>query len=250
MSNKNIVVPEDQDEFMEWMRKTSRPTYAKPDKSDSKAKESNTSDKPMDNFDIDNINMNILGMEDEVITTTSTTDANKAIEANTSLSDEAKAIKERMHAKQVKIDEDETKRAAAEGMVERGSDFASATKSALSTKATIMSEVDTVNKVTDVDMEEAYPTDRKPVQKKSNRISAKMRRAKLADFHDSYLVKTSTKDGSPITIVPDLIKMAYRICALSGDHKARPTYLINNLLREIFKEMEPDISEWSKLDRD
>ena len=64
----------------------------------------------------------------------------------------------------------------------------------------------------------------------------------------SYLIKTSTKDGSPITIAPDLIKMAYRICALSGDHKARPTYLINNLLREIFKELEPDISEWSKLD--
>ena len=40
MSNKNNVVPEDQDEFMEWMRETSRPTYAKPGESDSKAKES------------------------------------------------------------------------------------------------------------------------------------------------------------------------------------------------------------------
>lgn len=248
MSNKNNVVPEDQDEFMEWMRATSRPTYAKPGESYSKAIESKSSDKPMDNFDIDNINMNILGLEDEVIPTTSTTDANKAIEAGTSLSDEAKAIKERMHAKQVKIDEDEAKRVAAEEMVERESDSTSAIQSALSTNTTIMTEVDTVNEVSGVNKEEEVSTDKKPPQKRLTRISARMRRAKLADFHDFYLVKTSTKDGSPITISPDLIKMAYRICALSGDHKARPTYLINNLLREIFKELEPDIAEWSKLD--
>lgn len=249
MSNKNIVVPEDQDEFMEWMRETSRPTYAKPGESDSMAKESKSSDKPMDNFDIDNINMNILGMEDEVIPTTSTIDANKAIEAGTSLSDEAKAIKERMHAKQVKIDEDEAKRVAAEEMAECESDSTSAIQSALSTNATIMTEVDTANDVCDVNEEETEPIDKKQPKKKSTRISARMRRAKLAEFHDSYLIKTSTKDGSPITIAHDLIKMAYRICALSGDHKARPTYLINNLLREIFKELEPDITEWSKLDR-
>lgn len=248
MSNKNNVVPEDEDEFMEWMRETSRPTYAEPSKSDSKAKESKSSDKPMDNFDIDNINMNILGLEDEVIPTTSATDTNKVIEADTSLSDEAKAIKERMHAKQVKIDENEAKREAAEEMAERECDSTSAAKSASATNATIMVEVDTVNEMSDVNKEEVESTDKKPSQKKPTRISARMRRAKLADFHDTYLVKTSTKDGSPITIAPDLIKMAYRICALSGDHKARPTYLINNLLREIFKVMEPDISEWSKLE--
>jgi len=248
MSNKNNVVPEDQDEFMEWMRATSRPTYAKPGESDSKAIESKSSDKPMDNFDIDNINMNILGLEDEVIPTTSTTDADKAIEAGTSLSDEAKAIKERMHAKQVKIDADEAKRVVAEEMAERESDSTSAIQSALSTNATIMTEVDTVNEVCVVNKEEEVSTDKKSPQKKPTRISARMRRATLGEFHDFYLVKTSTKDGSPITISPDLIKMAYRICALSGDHKARPTYLINNLLREIFKELEPDIAEWSKLD--
>ncbi len=233
---------------MEWMRETSRPTYAKPGESDSKAKESKSSDKPMDNFDIDNINMNILGLEDEVIPTTSTTDADKAIEAGTSLSDEAKAIKERMHAKQVKIDADEAKRVVAEEMAERESDSTSAIQSALSTNATIMTEVDTVNEVCVVNKEEEVSTDKKSPQKKPTRISARMRRATLGEFHDSYLIKTSTKDGSPITIAPDLIKMAYRICALSGDHKARPTYLINNLLREIFKELEPDIAEWSKLD--
>lgn len=249
MSNKNNVVPEDQDEFMEWMRETSRPIYAKPGKSDSKANESKSFDKPMDNFDIDNINMNILGLEDEVSPTTSTTDANKAIEACTSLSDEAKAIKERMHTKQVKIDEDEAKRVAAEGMAERERDSTSAIQSALSTNATIMTEVDTVNEVSGVNEEETEPIDKKQPKKKPTRISAKMRRATLGEYHDSYLVKTSTKDGSPITIAPDIIKTAYRICALSGDHKARPTYLINNLLREIFKEMEPDIAEWSKLDR-
>ena len=222
MSNKNIVVPEDQDEFMEWMRETSRPTYAKPGESDSKAKESKSSDKPMDNFDIDNINMNIIGLEDEVIPTTSTTVADKAIEAGMSLSDEAKAIKERMHAKQVKIDEDEAKRVAAEEMAERESDSTSAIQSALSTNATIMTEVDTVNEVSGVNKEEEVSTDKKPLKKRPTRISTKMRRATLGEFHDSYLIKTSTKDGSPITIAPDLIKMAYRICALSGDHKARP----------------------------
>lgn len=194
MSNKNNVVPEDQDEFMEWMRETSRPTYAKPGKSDSKAKESKSSDKPMDNFDIDNINMNILGLEDEVIPTTSTTDANKAIGACTSLSDEAKAIKERMHAKQVKIDEDEAKRVAAEEMVERESDSTSAIQSALSTNTTIMTEVDTVNEVSGVNEEEEVSTDKKPPQKRPTRISAKMRRAKLVDFHDSYLVKCNRQD--------------------------------------------------------
>ena len=112
-----------------------------------------------------------------------------------------------------------------------------------------MTEVDTANEVSDVNEEEEVSTDKKAPIKKHTRISARMRRAKLADFRDSYLVKTSTKDGSPITIGPDIIKTAYRICALSGDHKARPTYLINNLLREIFKELEPDIAEWSKLDR-
>lgn len=197
MSNKNNVVPEDQDEFMEWMRETSRPTYAKPGKSDSKANESKSSDKPMDNFDIDNINMNILGLEDEVIPTTSTTDVNKAIEAGTSLSDEAKAIKERMHAKQGKIDEDEAKRVVAEEIAERESDFTSAMQSALSTNATIMTEVDTVNELSDVNEEETEPIDKKQPQKKSTRISAKMRRATLGEFHDSYLVKTSTKYRNP-----------------------------------------------------
>ena len=202
----------------------------------------------MDNFDIDNINMNILGLEDEVIPTTSTTDANKAIEAGTSLSDEAKAIKERMHAKQVKIDEDEAKRVAAEEMVERESDSTSATKSTLSTNATIMTEVDTVNEVSGVNKEEEVSTDKKPPQKRLTRISARMRRAKLADFHDFYLVKTSTKDGSPITISPTSSKWPIGFVLSQATTKARPTYLINNLLREIFKEMEPDISEWSKLD--
>ncbi|WP_300805982.1 DUF3408 domain-containing protein, partial [uncultured Duncaniella sp.] len=150
---------------------------------------------------------------------------------------------------QVKIDEDEAKRVAAEEMAECESDSTSAIQSALSTNATIMTEVDTANDVCDVNEEETEPIDKKQPKKKSTRISARMRRAKLAEFHDSYLIKTSTKDGSPITISPDLIKMAYRICALSGDHKARPTYLINNLLREIFKELEPDIAEWSKLDQ-
>lgn len=82
---------------------------------------------------------------------------------------------------------------------------------------------------------------------KATRVSAKMRRASRQEFHDAYLGKTDTKGGSPITIAPDVIKTAYRICSLSGNHRARPTYLINNLLREFFKAIEADIADWSKL---
>lgn len=87
-----------------------------------------------------------------------------------------------------------------------------------------------------------------PPSTKPLRISAKMRRASRQEFHDSYLVKTDTKEGSPITIAPDLLKRAYRICRLSGDHRARPTYLINNLLREFLDTIEPDTAGWSELD--
>lgn len=87
-----------------------------------------------------------------------------------------------------------------------------------------------------------------PASTKPLRISAKMRRASRQEFHDLYLVKTDTKEGSPITIAPDLLKRAYRICRLSGDHRARPTYLINNLLREFLDTIEPDTAGWSELD--
>ncbi len=83
---------------------------------------------------------------------------------------------------------------------------------------------------------------------KATRISARMCRASRQEFHDAYLVKTDTKGGKPITISADLIKRLYRICARSGDYRACPTYLVNNLLMEILDVIEPDTEGWADLD--
>lgn len=82
---------------------------------------------------------------------------------------------------------------------------------------------------------------------KATRISAKMRRASRKEFHDVYLVKTDTKGGKPITIAVDLVERAYRICARSGDYRTCPTYLFNNLLRELLDVIEPDTEDWVTL---
>lgn len=90
--------------------------------------------------------------------------------------------------------------------------------------------------------------DTSAVTGKATRISAKMRRASKQEFHDTYLVKTDTKGGKPITIYANLIKRLYRICARSGDYRACPTYLVNNLLSEILDVIEPDTEGWADLD--
>lgn len=104
--------------------------------------------------------------------------------------------------------------------------------------------------MTTTDKAEAQPNvaDTPAVTGKATRISAKMRRASRQEFHDAYLVKTDTKGGKPITISANLIKRLYRICARSGDYRACPTYLVNNLLMEILDIIEPDIEGWADLD--
>lgn len=87
-----------------------------------------------------------------------------------------------------------------------------------------------------------------PSAPKATRVSAKMRRASRKEFHDTYLVKTDTKGGKPITIAADLLERAYRICARSGDYRTCPTYLFNNLLREVLDAIEPDTEDWATLD--
>lgn len=87
-----------------------------------------------------------------------------------------------------------------------------------------------------------------PPTPKTTRVSAKMRRASRKEFHDTYLVKTDTKNGKPITIAADLVERAYRICARSGDYRTCPTYLFNNLLREVLDAIEPDTEDWATLD--
>ncbi len=104
--------------------------------------------------------------------------------------------------------------------------------------------------MTTTDKTEAQPNiaDTLAVTGKATRISAKMRRASRQEFHDAYLVKTDTKGGKPITISANLIKRLYRICARSGDYRACPTYLVNNLLMEILDIIEPDTEGWADLD--
>ncbi len=104
--------------------------------------------------------------------------------------------------------------------------------------------------MTTTDKAEAQPNvaDTTAVTGKATRISAKMRRASRQEFHDAYLVKTDTKGGKPITISANLIKRLYRICARSGDYRACPTYLVNNLLSEILDVIEPDTEGWADLD--
>lgn len=104
--------------------------------------------------------------------------------------------------------------------------------------------------MTTTDKAEAQPNvaDTPAVTGKASRISAKMRRASRQEFHDAYLVKTDTKGGKPITISANLIKRLYRICARSGDYRACPTYLVNNLLMEILDIIEPDTEGWADLD--
>lgn len=104
--------------------------------------------------------------------------------------------------------------------------------------------------MTTPDKAEAQPNvaDTPAVTGKATRISAKMRRASRQEFHNAYLVKTDTKGGKPITISANLIKRLYRICARSGDYRACPTYLVNNLLSEILDVIEPDTEGWADLD--
>lgn len=113
----------------------------------------------------------------------------------------------------------------------------------------VITATDTTIMIT-ADKTEAQPNvaDTPAVTGKATRISAKMRRASRQEFHDAYLVKTDTKGGKPITISANLIKRLYRICARSGDYRACPTYLVNNLLTEILDVIEPDTEGWADLD--
>ena len=83
---------------------------------------------------------------------------------------------------------------------------------------------------------------------KPTRISAKMRRATRAEFCDAYTGKVDTKKGKPIAITASNMKRLYRLCNLSGDRNACPTYIINNLLSEFLDAVEPESKRWGELD--
>ncbi|MCC2779699.1 DUF3408 domain-containing protein [Parabacteroides distasonis] len=79
---------------------------------------------------------------------------------------------------------------------------------------------------------------------KTSRVSGRMRRASRDEFCGTYTRKVDTKGGSPITIAPDILKMAHVICAKSGNYKSCPTYVINNILRAVFEDMADEIKSW------
>lgn len=104
----------------------------------------------------------------------------------------------------------------------------------------ITSEAD---KVTEADKEIAV-NEQSEKSPKASRISGRMRRANRDEFCGTYTCKVDTKGGSPITIAPDILKMAHVICAKSGNYKSCPTYVINNILRAVFEDMADEIKSW------
>lgn len=83
---------------------------------------------------------------------------------------------------------------------------------------------------------------------KGTRISAKMRKATRAEFCEAYTGKVDTKGGKPITITSSALERLYRLCSLSGNRNACPTYVVNNLLSEFLDAVEPDAKKWGLLD--
>lgn len=129
------------------------------------------------------------------------------------------------------------------------------------TKAVDVIDVAEVSKVGEKVAEDISPKDetphpKLPVQKenftastaKATRISAKMRKATRAEFREAYTGKTDTKGGKPISIAPAIIERLYRLCSLTGDRNACPTYVINNLLSEFLDAVEPEAKKWGLLD--
>lgn len=191
----------------------------------------------IEEFVIDNLNLNIIGDVE-------------AIETKPRVPEDAESVRRRLKEKMDMYDEMPTDSSilGANDTPDSEAQLDKATDTTIMTDTVITNEVseackedENVNQSLEVEKETPPKATSSPQAVKPTRISAKMRRATRDELHDSYLVKTSTKDDSPITIAPDLIKAAYRICAVSGDHKARQTYLINNLLPEILKALEPDI---------
>lgn len=131
-------------------------------------------------------------------------------------------------------------------------------------EATKAADVIEVAEISDVDGQPAdyvSPKDEMPQPKvsvpkdetilstvKATRISAKMRKATRTEFCEAYAGKVDTKGGKPITITSSSMERLYRLCSLSGNHNACPTYVINNLLSEFLDAVEPEAKKWGMLD--
>lgn len=120
-------------------------------------------------------------------------------------------------------------------------------------KVTEVTEVTIADKVNDSPKSEVSDSNRnspckeQPVPMKATRISAKMRKATRSEFCGAYTGKADTKNGKPISIAPSIMERLYRLCSLSGDRNACPTYVINNLLLEFLDVVEPEAKKWGAL---
>lgn len=191
----------DVDEFIQGFCADAKPKVYR---SSQKTKEPTAKEQP--EFDVDSINLNIIGDED---------DAPK---------------------KEEKSAPSDNKATTATG-VAKVSDATDTTKVSDATVEEVANEP--------VSEQADKPS---PQTAKATRISAKMRRATRAEFCAAYTGKVNTKGGKPIAIVPTIMDRLYRLCSLSGDRDACPTYIINNLLSEFLDAVEPETKKWGSLD--
>lgn len=126
----------------------------------------------------------------------------------------------------------------------------------VATETTVVAEITEVTRVDKVnaspksevsDSNRNTPCQESTTPMKTTRISAKMRRATRSEFCEAYTGKVDTKKGKPISIAPSIMERLYRLCSLSGDHNACPTYVINNLLLEFLDAVEPEAKKWGAL---
>lgn len=110
------------------------------------------------------------------------------------------------------------------------------------TEVITATEATTTEKSEETTPKEAVSKETSPP--KATRISAKMRKRSRDEFCEFYLRKCDTKLGKPITIEPELMDRLYNICLLAGVRNACPTYLVNNLIREIISTWEEQAKGW------
>ena len=260
MSDKNNEVPEDPDEFLEWMRETSRPIYGKPKAPVSDSTKVKNAEKKYgktaDELDIDKINLNIIDMDDDDSWATSMIDA-ATIKADTpSALEDATGPTEKVQSLSSKSDE------SSAGDVEpmKNGTPDSPAPSDKVTDMTIVTDTVIVNEMSDTCIEDVndnlpQAAERDMSQKEApspstarpTRISAKMRKATRTEFCEAYTGKFDTKKGKPISIAPSIMERLYWLCSLTGDRNACPTYVINNLLLEFLDAVEPEARKWGAL---
>ena len=270
MTNRKIDISDDEDEFMRQLREAaipkncytpidkgngnSAPDRVQNEKASRKGSTSGGKKSAKGDFDIDNINLNIIGLEDDEQPQCNASGTQPKVEA----SRHETSIRSRLAAKMDMIDkmlsESETSEkdngdANISNPPEQSTMLTDAAIIVNTTNANTMTAVS--NEITEDELtKEAAPSEKAPPVStaKPSRVSAKMRRATRAEFCAAYTGKVDTKKGKPIAITVSNMKRLHRLCSLSGVHNACPTYIINNLLSEFLDAVEPESKHWGMLD--